>query len=88
MKIFSAQIRAARGLSQMSQVELAANAGISLQTIKNLEKDDKLLSKASSITIEKIKEALENKGVRFTISKEDGKISEVGVKLAITLVGK
>lgn len=82
--IFAAQIRAARGLLQISQVELSVESGLSLQTIKNLEKDDEAIKKASLMTLEKIKSTLESKGVRFTFSKEkdeSGKFLEIGVKL-------
>lgn len=84
--IFSSQIRAARGLLSISQVELAAESGLSLQTIKNLEQDEEAVKKASLMTVEKIKNTLENKGVRFTFSKErdeKGGFLEVGVKLRI-----
>lgn len=82
--IFSAQIRAARGLLSISQIELAADSGLSLQTIKNLEKDEEAVRKANLATVEKIKNTLENRGVRFTFSKErdeSGKFLEIGVKL-------
>jgi transcriptional regulator with XRE-family HTH domain len=85
--IFAAQIRAARGLLQISQVELSVESGLSLQTIKNLEKDDEAIKKASLMTLEKIKSTLESKGVRFTFSKEkdeSGKFLEIGVKLRTT----
>lgn len=84
--IFSAQIRAARGLLSISQVELAADSGLSLQTIKNLEKNEESVKKASLLTIEKIKNTLESKGIRFTFSKErdeKGRIVEIGVKLHV-----
>lgn len=84
--IFSAQIRAARGLLSISQVELAAESGLSLQTIKNLEQNEEAVKKASLLTIEKVKNTLENKGVRFTFSKErdeKGKFLEIGVKLHV-----
>ena len=82
--IFSAQIRAARGLLQISQVELSTDSGLSLQTIKNFEQDDEAIKKASFTTLEKVKVALENRGIRFTFSKEKderGKFLEIGVKL-------
>jgi transcriptional regulator with XRE-family HTH domain len=85
--IFAAQIRAARGLLQISQVELSVESGLSLQTIKNLEKDDEAIKKASLMTLEKVKTTLEKKGVRFTFSKEkdeSGKFLEIGVKLHTT----
>ncbi len=83
MIIFSSQIRAARGLTRISQAELALETGLSIQTIKNYESSDEAIERASFVTIEKIKSILENKGVKFVFSKEDGKITEVGVKLKI-----
>jgi len=85
--IFAAQIRAARGLLQISQVELSASAGLSLQTLKNFEKNDEAIKKASLMNLEKIKTDLESRGVRFTFSKEkdeQGRYLEIGVKLLIT----
>jgi transcriptional regulator with XRE-family HTH domain len=82
--IFAAQIRAARGLLKISQVELSLESALSLQTIKNFEKDDEAIRKASFMTLEKVKTTLENRGVRFTFSKErdeSGKSLEIGVKL-------
>jgi transcriptional regulator with XRE-family HTH domain len=79
--IFACQIRAARGLLHVSQLELAAETGLGLNTIKNLELSDEAIKKANWATIEKIIKALENKGVRFTFSKEK---DEVGVKLRIS----
>ena len=83
MTIFSAQIRAARALLKLSQAELALESGISIQTIKNYEDNDESIKKGLTATIEKLKNTLENKGVKFVFSKEDGKITEVGVKLKI-----
>ena len=78
MIIFAAQIRAARGLIKISQSELALACGLSLQTIRNFENSDEAIKKASFNTIEKIKEAIESKGVNFL----DSNTSEgVGVRL-------
>lgn len=84
--IFSSQIRAARGFLGMSQFELATEAGLSLQTIKNLEQEEGVVRNANFSTIEKIKTTLENKGIRFTFSREkdeNGNFLEIGVKLNI-----
>lgn len=85
--INSSQIRAARGLLGISQVELALESGLSLQTIKNLEQSDGAIEKANFATLNKIRTTLEKKGVRFTFSEEKddgGKFLEIGVKLCIS----
>lgn len=88
--IFASQMRAARGLLNISQVELASLSGLALQTIKNFEQSDEAIKKAFLANVEKIKSTLENKGVRFTFSKERderGNFLEVGVKLRTTSSG-
>jgi transcriptional regulator with XRE-family HTH domain len=83
MIIFSSQIRAARGMLKMSQLELSLETGLSLPTIKNIETEDEAIKKAKFSSITKIKEALEAKGIEFIFNKdESGKISEVGVKIS------
>lgn len=86
MTIFASQIRAARGLLDMSQAELSLKTGVSLQTIKNYENSDDAIKKASISTIEKIKTVLEDKGVKFVLVREDGKILEAGVRLVLEKV--
>jgi transcriptional regulator with XRE-family HTH domain len=87
MIIFSAQLRAARGFLKISQAELAMATGLSLPTIKGLEAEDEAIEKANLATIRKVKEALEIRGIKFTFSKggEGDQISEVGVKLPLSL---
>jgi predicted transcriptional regulator len=69
------QIRAARALLGLKQVELAAAAGISVQAVKLLEtgKTDPRVS-----TLSAIETALSNAGVTFIDASEDG---GVGVRL-------
>jgi len=84
--IFSSQIRAARGFLGMSQFELATETGLSLHTIQKLEKEEEFIKKANFATIDKIKTTLENKGIKFTFSREkdeNGNFLEIGVKLNI-----
>ena len=61
----SEQIRAARGLLRWSQSQLAEAAGISVETVKRLEKTPGPVS-AYTGTMEAIQKALEAAGVEFT----------------------
>lgn len=61
----SAQIRSARGCLNISQLELAKETGIHLNTIHRIEGDDALLARASMATVKKIKEFFEHKGIKF-----------------------
>ena len=89
MIIFSAQIRAARGFLKISQAELALATELSLPTIKNLENDDKAIAKANFMTLKKIKDVLEGRGIKFTVYKGDGdQISDIGVRLPLILAKK
>lgn len=81
MIIFSAQIRAARGILKISQAELAMITGLAIPTIKSLEGSDGAIEKANMSTINKIKDALEERGIKFVFTKgEDGKVSDIGIK--------
>ena len=85
MIIFSAQLRAARGVLKISQAELALATGLSLPTIKNLENGDEAIEKANLLTIKKIKEAFEERGINFNFYKDsDNKqINEIGVSFLL-----
>jgi len=83
--IFSSQIRAARGLLQISQVELAKKSGISLSTIKALENDDEAIKKSSLGIIEKIKNSLEKDNIRFISKRTNDENIEIGVKVITKL---
>ena len=61
----SEHIRAARGLLRWSQSDLAKKAGISVETVKRLEKTPGKVS-AYTGTMEAIQKALEAAGVEFT----------------------
>ncbi|MFC0479383.1 helix-turn-helix domain-containing protein [Gellertiella hungarica] len=71
--ISSEQVRAARALVRWDQSKLAAEAGVSVETIKRLEKMDGPLLAATGTTLSKIQTALEAAGVEF--------IDGTGVKL-------
>jgi transcriptional regulator with XRE-family HTH domain len=67
-KITSGQCRAARGLLEMTQTELAALAKLGLSTIVDFEKARRDVSREAK---ESIRKALENAGVQF-IKKNGG----------------
>lgn len=69
----SAQIRAARGYLNISQIEMAKETGISMNTFYRLEGDEELVARANLATIKKIKEFFEERGIKFlAASEEDG----------------
>lgn len=78
--IYASQIRASRGLLQISQVELANVTGLSISTIKRLEGSEEEIKKASLENLEKIKKSFEEKNIKFTSLKKEGRL-EIGVKL-------
>lgn len=62
--VSGSQIRAARGLLGISAAELARKAGVGWATLQRIERND-ALSSARSNTIERVKAALEEKGIEF-----------------------
>jgi transcriptional regulator with XRE-family HTH domain len=72
--ITSAQCRAARGLLDWTQQELAARAGIGIVTVRQVEAG---LSKPRRATLEVIKRAMEAAGIEFI----DGNGGGPGVRL-------
>ena len=74
--ITAAQIRAARGLLNLSQAQLSAMAGLGIATIKRIEASTEIRGAAS--TLWKIQEALEAAGIEF-LSTQDG--GGLGVRL-------
>ena len=65
------QIRAGRALSRMEQKDLAEKSGVSLPTIKRLEKMKGEVS-AYDRTLDAIKGALEDAGVEFIPADNGG----------------
>ena len=59
------QIRAARGMLRLDQANLARTAGVSVETIKRLERMDGPLLAATGTTVQKIQSALESAGCVF-----------------------
>ena len=66
----AAHMRAARGLLDWSQQELAEKSGLALSTIKRLENGG--VSKASVENIDKISDALAEAGIEFFNGGEPG----------------
>jgi len=75
--LLGCQIRAARGLLDLSQIELAKISRISLPTIKRIENQDGPLAGRPK-TIEALHRALQRKGIDFIPEGTGG----AGVRLA------
>ena len=71
LKVSIQQVKAARALLGWSQEQLADASGVSIPTIKRLEANDGPLG-GRDVTAEKIKRALENAGVEFIASTDNG----------------
>ncbi len=69
--IEAAQIRAARGLVEFSQIQLAETSGLALSTIRRMEVAGGTL-KSSVENVLKVQRALEDAGVIFVDRNEDG----------------
>lgn len=69
--IYSAQIRAARGLISLSQHELAVAAQIGAATVKRMEASPGLLM-GNAGNIWRVKDVLEARGVVFVEAGTDG----------------
>ncbi len=69
--IEAAQIRAARGLVEFSQTQLAEASGLALSTIRRMEVEGGTL-KSSVENVLKVQQALEDAGVIFIDQNEDG----------------
>jgi transcriptional regulator with XRE-family HTH domain len=72
------QIRAARGLLGWSQSDLGEAAGLSLPTIKRLEREDGEGPAVSAVARKAVAQALEKAGVEFIPENGGG----AGVRLA------
>ncbi|UPT62207.1 MAG: helix-turn-helix transcriptional regulator [Hyphomonadaceae bacterium JAD_PAG50586_4] len=70
--VIAAQLRAARALLNWSQTRLAETAGLSVETIKRLERMDGPLEATTVATIDAITRALGSAGVEFTNGDEPG----------------
>ena len=70
--LYSEQLRAARALLRWEQSTVATHAGVSVETVKRLERLDGPIVAVKGATIEAIRRALEAAGIEF-IDPEDGK---------------
>ncbi|HYD70724.1 helix-turn-helix transcriptional regulator [Azospirillum sp.] len=77
MSLTPAQCRAARGLVDMTQKQLAAASGVSLRTIAHFEKGERAPIPAN---LRALRQALEAAGVIFIASDGEG----AGVRLTRT----
>ena len=66
VSMISAQLRAARALLNWNQTELADLAGVSVETIKRLERIGGTLDATKVSTLDAITKALNKAGVEFT----------------------
>jgi transcriptional regulator with XRE-family HTH domain len=80
--ITAEQIRAARAILRLEQSTLAEMAGLSVETIKRLERQSGTLQ-ATQETIDSIKEALELAGIEFLDSSSE---AGSGVRLVTTAI--
>lgn len=74
--ITGAQVRGARGILKLEQRGLADRAGVSVETIKRLEKIDGPLLTATGTTLHAIQTALESAGIEFI----EGGVRKVGAE--------
>jgi predicted transcriptional regulator len=71
LMIEAAQIRAARGLVEFSQTQLAEASGLALSTIRRMEVAGGTL-KRSVENVQKVQQALEDAGVIFIDEDDEG----------------
>jgi transcriptional regulator with XRE-family HTH domain len=67
----SEQIRGARAMLRMEQRELADKSGVSLETIKRIERTPGPIS-AYTGTVDKLRRALESAGIEFSEGDHPG----------------
>ena len=67
----SEQIRAARAMLRIEQRELADKSGVSLETVKRIERTPGPIS-AYTGTVDKLRRALEAAGIEFSEGDEPG----------------
>jgi transcriptional regulator with XRE-family HTH domain len=67
----SEQIRGARAMLRIEQRELADKSGVSLETIKRIERTPGPIS-AYTATVDKLRRALEAAGIEFSDGDEPG----------------
>ncbi len=65
------QLRGARAMARIEQTDLAARAGVSVDTIKRVERVSGPVS-ANTLTLDAIRKVLEGAGIEFTNGGEPG----------------
>ena len=80
--IFGFQIKAGRGIVRMSQIELGELSTVSVPTIQRIENDEEHAKSATQDTMNKLRRALEDSGVKF-IKATDAAGTGAGVRLWI-----
>lgn len=68
----SGQMRAARAMLDWSQTKLAEQSGVSVETIKRLERMDGAIEATKVSTLDAIEKALSGAGIEFTNGDEPG----------------
>jgi transcriptional regulator with XRE-family HTH domain len=79
--ILGIQIKAARSLLKMSQVELQKKTGVSIATLQNIENYEEKIKTTAFRTIKKIKDTLEDEGIEFIPPTNDEDTDGCGVVL-------
>jgi transcriptional regulator with XRE-family HTH domain len=76
----SEQIRAARAMLRIEQRELAERSGVSLETVKRIERTPGAIS-AYTGTVDKLRRALESAGIEFSDGDQPGvRLKSAGAK--------
>jgi predicted transcriptional regulator len=78
----SEQVRGARAMLRIEQKELAQMAGVSLETIKRIERSPGAVSAYAS-TVDSLQRALESAGVEFTNGDQPGVRLKAGTAKSI-----
>ncbi|MDA0902566.1 MAG: helix-turn-helix transcriptional regulator [Proteobacteria bacterium] len=73
-------VKLARAMLRITQRELAAMTGISVITIKRMEKSDDAIERANLKTLKKIKTTFESLGIEFLYPETEGSDVGVGIK--------
>ena len=79
--LYSAQIRAARGLLKMSQVELSLLTDINISSIKKYEMDDKFLRRTNLIKLNKILKVFKERNIEFFEKQEEDGSTTMGAAI-------
>lgn len=80
--LYPSQVRQARATLNISRVELASEAGVSLKTIQRLEEQNNEGDiKTTVAVINKIKSYFTSRGIKFLFSRdEDSELEGIGLR--------